>query len=71
MIIEHTNRIHAAACAAAKGTRQQEVSAAIVAGSGGATVAAAVRTAEIKFTRAVITSAVANGQVRSVRASVT
>jgi|1185.fasta_scaffold70740_1 hypothetical protein len=62
MIIENTNRIHAAVCVAAKGRRQQEVSAAIVAGGGSATVAAAVRTAEIKFYRAAITSAVANGQ---------
>jgi hypothetical protein len=62
MIIEHTNKTHQAACVLAEGTRQQEVSAAIIAGGGSPTVAAAVRTAEIKFYRAVIASAVANGQ---------
>ncbi|MET4149907.1 hypothetical protein [Bradyrhizobium sp. RT7b] len=62
MIIDHPNRTHAAACVAAEGTRQQEVSAAIVAGGGSATVASAVRTAEIKFYRALRDSAAANGQ---------
>ncbi|WP_018320243.1 hypothetical protein [Bradyrhizobium sp. WSM2793] len=62
MIVEHPNRTHAAACLAAEGTRQQEVAAAITAGGGNATVAAAVRTAEIKFYRALRDSAIANGQ---------
>jgi hypothetical protein len=42
----------------AEGTRQNDVAQAILAGGGSATVAAAV----IKFYRAVIASAVANGQ---------
>jgi len=62
MIIEHTNRTHAAACVAAEGTRQQAVAAAIAAGGGNAVVAAAVRTAEIAFYRALRDSAIANGQ---------
>lgn len=61
MIIEHINAAHKATCVAAEGTRQQEVSAAIVAGGGSATVAAAVRTAEIKFYRVLRDSALANG----------
>lgn len=63
MIIgDHINKTHQAACVAAEGTRQQEVSAAIVAGGGTAVVAAAVRTSEIKFYRALRDSAIANGQ---------
>lgn len=62
MIVEHSNRTHAAACVAAESTRQQEVAVAIAAGGGSATVAAAVRTAEIKFYRALRDSAIANGQ---------
>jgi hypothetical protein len=61
MIIEHTNKIHAAACVAAEATRQQEVTAAIAAGGGSATVGAAVRSAELKFYRALRDSALANG----------
>lgn len=62
MIIEHTNKTHQATCVASEATRQQEVSAAIAAGGGNATVAAAVRTAEIKFYRALRDSALATGQ---------
>ncbi|WP_407194393.1 hypothetical protein [Bradyrhizobium sp. STM 3566] len=62
MIIQHSSKPHEAACIAAEGTRQQEVAAAIAAGGGSATVAAAVRTAEIKFYRAIRDSAIANGQ---------
>lgn len=54
MIIEHSNRNHSAACISAEATRQLEVST--------AANAAAVRTAEIKFWRAIRDSAVANGQ---------
>lgn len=54
MIIEHSNRSHGAACVAAEATRQIEVST--------AANAAAVRTAEIKFWRAIRDSAVASGQ---------
>jgi hypothetical protein len=53
MIVQHTNKVHEAACIAAEGTRQQEVAAA--AGN-----QSAVRTAEIKFYRALVVSAVAN-----------
>ena len=62
MIIEHTNRAHAATCVRSEGTRQNDVAQAILAGGGSAVVAAAIRTAEIKFYRAIVASAVANGQ---------
>lgn len=62
MIISHQNSAHQATCVAAEGARQQAVSAAITAGGGSATVAAAVRTAEIAFYRTVRDSAIANGQ---------
>lgn len=62
MIIEHANKTHQATCILAEGTRQQGVAAAIAAGGGSATVAAAVRAADIAFYRAVRDSAVANGQ---------
>jgi alkyl hydroperoxide reductase subunit AhpF len=65
MIIEHVNKIHQAACIAAEGLQQQEISAAILAGGGSATVAAAVRTAQIKFYNTVIASCIANGQSSS------
>jgi hypothetical protein len=55
MIVQHPNKTHEATCIAAEGTRQQEVAAA--AGN-----QSAVRTAEIKFYRALVASAVANGQ---------
>lgn len=61
MIVEHANKTHQATCVAAEGNRQQEVSAAIAAGGSNATVAAAVKTAEIKFYRALRDSALANG----------
>lgn len=61
MIIEHTNSTHKATCVAAEATRQQEVSAAIAAGGSSASVATAVKTAEIKFYRALRDSALANG----------
>ena len=59
--IQHENKVHQATCVASELSRQTEVSQAITAGGGSATVAAAVRTAEIKFYRAVIASALANG----------
>jgi hypothetical protein len=62
VIIEHTNKTHQTTCIAAEGTRQNDVAQAILAGGGSGVVAAAVRTAEIKFYRALIASAVANGQ---------
>ncbi|MGY3358843.1 hypothetical protein ACVWZK_005506 [Bradyrhizobium sp. GM0.4] len=62
MIIEHANKTHQATCNLAEGTRQQGVAAAIAAGGGSATVATAVRTAEIAFYRTVRDSAIANGQ---------
>jgi hypothetical protein len=62
MIIEHANKTHQATCNLAEGTRQQAVSAAILAGGGSSTVAAAVRAAEIAFYRSVRDSAAANGQ---------
>lgn len=62
MIIQHSNQPHQATCTLAEGTRQQDVAAAIAAGRGSAVIAAAVRTAEIKFYRALMSSAVANGQ---------
>ena len=57
----HTNAAHQATCTLAEGTRQQAVSAAIAAGGGSSTVAAAVRTVELTFYRALRDSAIANG----------
>lgn len=62
MIIQHPNAAHQATCIAAEGARQQGVAAAVVAGGGSATVASAVRTAEIAFYRTLRDSAAANGQ---------
>ena len=62
MMIQHSNPAHQATCALAEGTRQNDVAQAMIAGGGSAVVAAAVRTAEIKFYRALIASAQANGQ---------
>lgn len=59
--IIHPNRIHEAAVNTAEMNRQQGVSAAIVAGGGSATVAAAVKTAEVTYYRAVIASCAAQG----------
>jgi hypothetical protein len=61
MIIEHTNRIHAATCSLSEGTRQADVASAILAGGGSATVANSVRTAEIAYYRRIVASCVANG----------
>ena len=60
-VIEHENKTHAATCNNSEMTRQGAVSAAIAAGGGSATVAAAVRTAEIAHYRRIIASCLANG----------
>jgi hypothetical protein len=60
-IIPHSNATHAATCALSEGTLQTAISQAIAAGGGSATVAAAVRTAEIANLRRIVASCVANG----------
>jgi hypothetical protein len=60
-IVQTENKAHAATCLDSEMTRQGAVSAAIAAGGGNATVAAAVRTAEIAHYRRVIASCLANG----------
>ena len=69
-IIDSTHRVHAATCCDSEGTRQQAVAAAILAGGGSATIAAAVRTAEIAHYRRVIASGtlVPGDRMPSVRA---
>ena len=62
MKIVHPNTTHAAACDVAESSRQGAVAAAIAAGGSSATVAAAVRTAEIAYYRGVVASAKASGQ---------
>lgn len=61
-VIEHTNRAHAATCNLSEGSRQNDIAQAILAGGGSATVAAAVKTAEISHYRRIVASCVANGQ---------
>jgi hypothetical protein len=60
-IVQSENKAHALTCNLSEGTRQDAVSAAIRAGGGNATVAAAVKTAEIAHYRRIIASCVANG----------
>ncbi len=60
-IIKSENKIHTATCALSEATRQGDVAAAIVANGGSATVAAAVRTAEVAHYRRIVASALANG----------
>jgi len=62
LVTQHDNKTHKAACINAESTREGAVSGAIAAGGGSAVVAAAVKTAEIAFYRAVIKSAIVNGQ---------
>jgi hypothetical protein len=60
-VIQSTHLAHAATCTDSEMNRQGAVAAAIAAGGGSATVAAAVRTAEIAYYRRVIASCLANG----------
>jgi hypothetical protein len=60
-IIQHDNKTHERTANAAESTRQVAVAAAITAGGGSAAVAAAIKTAEVAYYRAVIASCVANG----------
>ena len=60
-VIEHTNKIHAAACGNSEMLRQNDVAQAIKAGGGSATVAAAVKTAEVAHYKRIAASALANG----------
>jgi hypothetical protein len=61
-MISHTNTAHAATCALSEGSRQNDVAQAIIAGGGSATVAAAVKTAEVAHYRRIIASCQANNQ---------
>ena len=61
MMIRSEHKAHNATCEAAEGTRQNDVAQAILAGGGSAVVAATIRTAEIKFYRAIVASCVASG----------
>lgn len=61
-IIQSDNKTHAATCATSEGSRQNDIAQAIIAGGGSATVAAAVKTAEVAHYRRVIASCEANGQ---------
>jgi hypothetical protein len=60
-IIPSENAAHAATCIASEGTRQNDIAQAIAAGGGSATVAAAVKTAEVAHYKRVAASALANG----------
>jgi len=60
-IIQHPNKTHENTCTLAEMNRQQAVFAAVAAGGGSATVAAAVKAGEAVFYRAVIASCKANG----------
>jgi fatty acid/phospholipid biosynthesis enzyme len=60
-MIKSENKTHTATCALSEALRQDGVAAAVVANGGSATVAAAVRTAEIAHYRRVVASALANG----------
>ena len=53
-IIQSDNKTHAATCATSEGSRQNDVAQAVIAGGGSATVAAAVKTAEVAHYRRVI-----------------
>ena len=61
-IIQSDNKTHAATCATSEGSRQNDVAQAVIAGGGSATVAAAVKTAEVAHYRRVIASCQATGQ---------
>jgi hypothetical protein len=58
--INSTNKAHQATCDASESTRQAAVAAAEAAGGGSATIAAAIRVAEIAHYRRIIASCVAN-----------
>ena len=60
-VIQHENKIHAATCSDSEMTRQNAVAQAILAGGGSATVAAAVKTAEVAHFNRIAASALANG----------
>jgi hypothetical protein len=59
--IQHPNKVHEASCSNAEMIRQNDVAQAVLAGGGSATVAAAVKAAEIKYYRALVASCQANG----------
>jgi hypothetical protein len=59
--IQTGNKTHDTTCILSEGTRQGAVAAAIAAGGGSATVAAAVRTAEVNHYQRLAASAKANG----------
>jgi hypothetical protein len=60
-IIKSGHPVHDATCVGSENTRQNAVAAAIAAGGGSATVAAAVKAADVAFYRSVIASCKANG----------
>jgi predicted methyltransferase MtxX (methanogen marker protein 4) len=64
-IIQHDNVAHARTVNLAESVRQTEVDAAVKSGNSSASIAAAVKTAEIKFYRAAVASCVANGNIES------
>jgi len=59
--VQSENKARALTCSLSEGTRQNDVAAAIRAGGGNATVAAAIKTAEIAHYRRIIASCAANG----------
>ncbi len=59
-LIQHDNKIHQNNCYAAEMNRQVAVAAAVATGGGSAVVAAAIRSAELTYYRALISSGTAN-----------